>query len=217
MRAQRPKGCVVDGLRIPAAQAPVARGSRKLRERLDQQIEQKVDRLLLLRRELVGHPVLVRHERLRSLRRLLVGRLRKHPFDPRAHASGRRRGLVHPVLQVSEQLPATVVEQDEKQLVLRAEVLVESLRRQPGALQDVAQRRIEAARLLDQTKGRVDEQPDLFHVARLPLRGRSLDRAARERLGKVLHTASRSVRRTLFSYFNIAALKATSGGRAWTC
>src|SRR5437762_11831305 len=96
-------------------------------------------------------------------------------------------------------------------------MLVEGLRRKAGGFQDVAQRRIEAARLLDQPESSVHEQPYLLHVARLPLRGRSLDGAARERLGKVLHWASSglegSVRRTLFSYFNIAALKATSGGR----
>ena len=152
---------------------------------LGQEVDERIDRGLVLDGEGGRQPVLVGEERAGPRRRIGPGCLRQYAFDPRPDPTVTRAGASHPVLEVADQPAATVVEEEEQQLVLRLEVAVEALGRQLRLPKDVPKAWIELARPLDDPVRRVEDPLDLLDVLGATFGDRALDGTAGDRLGEV--------------------------------
>src|SRR5439155_11608602 len=119
-------------------------------------------------------------------RRDRVAGLSEHAFDPAPYLRFRIGGRADPRVQVVDKLTLSVGEHREQQSVLRGEVAVEGLVREPRGLDDVAHLRIDVAGGAHHGERGVDEAPDLGRVLPAALRQSRIRQAFLDR-NNVLH------------------------------
>ncbi len=187
------------------------------------QADQQIDRRLLVSRVLLGEPVEIGQERTRLGRRRGIRRLGHDAFDPGPELSFRAVGLGHLVAEVARQATAPVIEQGQQQLVLRAEMPVERLGRDPRLAQDVAHGRVEAAGAFDDLVGGGDDALDLVGIGGLPSGQRPGDGPVDQRAADLRQLSAggdghRKVGgcRTLFSDLRLVTLDGPTGASVIT-
>src|SRR5439155_15450231 len=118
----------------------------------------------------IGEPRAVDREGARGVRRDRVAGLSEHAFDPAPYLRFGIGGGADPRVQVVDKLTLSVGEHREQQRVLRREVAVEGLVREPRGLDEVAHLRIDVAGGAHHRERGVDEAPDLDRVLPAALR-----------------------------------------------
>src|SRR4051812_15014651 len=139
----------------------------------------------------VGEPRAVARERAGRLGRVVVARLRHHAADPTLHLLRGVRGARHPAGEVAHELALPVGEDREEQRVLRREVAVERLVREPRLLHDRPHLRGDAPGPPHHHERGVDQLPGLGRVDRPPVgHGPVRDRVLHPGRNNVLHSGN---------------------------
>ncbi len=168
---RRERGAVDDDGIVARARPAVQRHDGRREE-----VDEEVDRRLLLAGVRLGQAIPVGDEGPGATSGAGVARLGEHPLDPRPHPGLGRVDPLHPALEGGEEPSSAVVEQEEEQLVLGLEVPVEGLGGEAGLGQDLPQRRVDVAGALDEVVRGLEHALDLVGVLRAPVPERTIDR-----------------------------------------